>query len=564
MAARPGVVLARLYDDGGRRFAEYRRVPGDEDYPELDVMGEGGIFYGGHLHVWEEVVLDGQPVGTVYLLSTLDESRQRTRQFTLLAVVVLVAAAAVAILVSARLQSLVLRPVGCLVQTAKAVSGGEGYSLRAEKTTTDELGLLVNAFNHMMDSIEDRDAALQAARIQLERRVEQRTADLRLSAERLVIRHEMDLAILSARSPEEVARAVLARISKLVPCREAKVVVVDPATERTRVLAVEPPEPLRVVEGRAAAGSSDELGDLAALRRGELQIRSPEALAGGDGTTAFIDVPMLAQEELIGVLSVGLEDTSQSLPRYGRILTDLAVSLAIAIRQASLFQQTVESAATKARLLEEINHRVKNNLASIVGLIYAELRCGRAASEDSKEVLRALRGRVEGLAAVHSMLSDSGWAPLRLSEVARQVTQSTLRLAPRFTEVKLVVPASTLTVTSKQATSLAIVLNELATNVIKYAAPGRPSIRLSLDTYEDDGWVVLELGDDGPGYPHDVLSGERRGLGLYLVEEMVRSDLGGELELANAGGARVTVRFPCGNGAKTPVDAWESRRVVMT
>ncbi len=83
-----------------------------------------------------------------------------------------------ALFLSSGLQRLVSRPILDLSETARAVSEGQDYSLRAAKRGGDELGGLVDAFNQMLDQIQERDSALQQAKEELEQRVAERTREL--------------------------------------------------------------------------------------------------------------------------------------------------------------------------------------------------------------------------------------------------------------------------------------------------------------------------------------------------------------------------------------------------
>jgi len=77
------------------------------------------------------------------------------------------------------------------------------------------------------------------------------------------------------------------------------------------------------------------------------------------------------------------------------------------------------------------------------------------------------------------------------------------------------------------------VINELATNTIKHAMPEREAAGISVRIAQEDGTIVLEFRDDGPGYPEDVLQLERHNVGFDLIQHLVRHDLLGQLSLHN-------------------------------
>jgi len=211
-----------------------------------------------------------------------------------------------------------------------------------------------------------------------------------------------------------------------------------------------------------------------------------------------------------------------------------------------LYEQAQRDAETKATLLNEVNHRVKNNLLAIVGFLYAERRYAETTDQAAyRAITQSLMNRVNGLSTVHGLLSASEWAPLLLSDLAGQVVRSSLQMLPRHKGVSVEVTPSPLRVTPDQAHSLALVINELATNTVKHALQerdtGRIIVRIALE--DEDDTVRFEFRDDGPGYLEDVLQLERYSVGFDLIQNMVRKDLRGELSLHNDDGAVAEIRF---------------------
>jgi two-component sensor histidine kinase len=152
--------------------------------------------------------------------------------------------------------------------------------------------------------------------------------------------------------------------------------------------------------------------------------------------------------------------------------------------------------------------------------------------------------RINGLAQVHDILSRSEWAPVPLSDLAARIVSSTLNALPLDRQVRVEVTPSPIQVSPRQASNLTLVINELATNTVKHVAPERGVAHITVHIACEDGdAVLLEYRDDGPGYPEDVLCLERHGVGLYLVQNLVRHVLHGSLALANDSGAVTSLRF---------------------
>jgi two-component sensor histidine kinase len=260
-----------------------------------------------------------------------------------------------------------------------------------------------------------------------------------------------------------------------------------------------------------------------------------------------------AKKGVIGVIQVVDEVKNRFTKADLQLMESLATTAAIAIENAQLYEaaqemqkQTQRDAETKAMLLKEVNHRVKNNLAAIAGILYIEKRHAEQSSDwrTYQTLIEDLINRIEGLATVHRLLSASEWSPLPLSELAEQVIHSALQTLPPDKQVVTIVFPSPVQVTPRQANNLAMVINELTTNIIKYALPERETVRITIDIKLEDETVVFEFRDDGPGFPVEVLASEQWNVGMYLVQNIVRGDLRGEINLFNDNGAVTTICFP--------------------
>lgn len=210
-------------------------------------------------------------------------------------------------------------------------------------------------------------------------------------------------------------------------------------------------------------------------------------------------------------------------------------------------RQLRQHADTQAELLREVNHRVKNNLTAILSIIHKEE--DRATSENrdyDTSRLSEIESRIEGLLIVHSMLSASMWQPLFLNALCREVAQRTIQVVSGNAEqITLLISPSIVRVTSDQAHYLALVINELTTNTIKYAIQGQSCCQIGITITQDGDRIGLTYQDDGPGFPEVVLSGNLHaiGIGLDLVTGIVNKSLRGELTFSNESGGVVRITF---------------------
>jgi PAS domain S-box-containing protein len=161
LKARPQIVAAALYDQSGKLFARYPVSRPTSQYaasPGSDGFSEDGPYLAGYLPV---VQGDNMRLGTLYLATTKQATYDRLTQYAWLAAAVMVVSLVVAYLLSSMVQGHISRPLLAVSQTAHAISARGDYSVRATKAGDDELGLLTDAFNHMLDQIERQDRMIR-------------------------------------------------------------------------------------------------------------------------------------------------------------------------------------------------------------------------------------------------------------------------------------------------------------------------------------------------------------------------------------------------------------------
>src|SRR6266446_7637907 len=182
LQAAPNIVSAGIYQLDGRPFAAYWRHDRGQ-IPILPAIPSGHSefhrFENGELIVVRRIVFQGEPAGTVYIRSDLQEMNHRLKRYAGIAALVLLACLIAAHLAASVFQRAVVNPIVHLAEIARIVSRDKNYSIRANATgNRDEPGILIQAFNEMLSQIEERERALQKAHDELEQRVQERTGQL--------------------------------------------------------------------------------------------------------------------------------------------------------------------------------------------------------------------------------------------------------------------------------------------------------------------------------------------------------------------------------------------------
>lgn len=217
----------------------------------------------------------------------------------------------------------------------------------------------------------------------------------------------------------------------------------------------------------------------------------------------------------------------------------------------------------KVALLNEVHHRVKNNLQVINSLLHLQAR--RSAQPDTKTALTDMQGRIQAMALLHETLYRSGiFASVDLGHYLKQLASQAIR-AQSLGAVRLHLALDTLRVSMDLATPCGLLVNELITNCLKHAFPaGRTGeIHMALHPLASPGGTAptwcLSVCDTGVGLPADFEARRSQSLGLQLAADLAQQ-LGGTLSISAStvpgsdSGACFTVRFSVGFNASFPVN----------
>ena len=168
-------------------------------------------------------------------------------------------------------------------------------------------------------------------------------------------------------------------------------------------------------------------------------------------------------------------------------------------------------------LLNELNHRVKNTLATLQAISGQTLRAAR----DLPSARETLDRRIRAMAQAHDLLTLRTWTGANLSDVVTRALDA-------FPPAQVEMSGAPIDVSPKHALALSLALHELATNAIKYGALSCPEGRVSVQWGVQEGMLHLDWQESG-GPP--VGPPTQRGFGSRLIEELVPRDLGGNTKL---------------------------------
>ena len=197
LKAENNIRAAALYDVNGKLFAKYPAT-----IPAFYIPAHPGrlgyYFTDSYLEGFQVVEQDGTLLGTIFLRTDMKDMYHRFLLYGIIAVIFIIISFIFAWVISKKLQRTISTPILQLADTAKIVSDKQNYSVRAVKRSDDEVGLLTDAFNHMLTRIGIQNAEITGLNQNLENKVRDRTRELEMANEALTEQTEFSRNILDS------------------------------------------------------------------------------------------------------------------------------------------------------------------------------------------------------------------------------------------------------------------------------------------------------------------------------------------------------------------------------
>lgn len=200
----------------------------------------------------------------------------------------------------------------------------------------------------------------------------------------------------------------------------------------------------------------------------------------------------------------------------------------------------------KSAIIQEVHHRVKNNLQNIAAILRIQAR--RVQSEEARVHLTEAVNRVLSMAVIHEFLSHDEHRPINIKDVCQRIAGQVAQVSGSpDQEVSVQVAGSNIRLPASQATPVAMVVNELLLNAVEHGLAGRSSgrILIQLDDLGDAVRICIE--DNGNGLPPNFDPVHQAGsMGLHIVHTLTTDDLKGSFTMqpADPQGAQAVVTFP--------------------
>lgn len=187
-------------------------------------------------------------------------------------------------------------------------------------------------------------------------------------------------------------------------------------------------------------------------------------------------------------------------------------------RTKSLLKRTEEN----EMLLKEVHHRVKNNLQVIISLMNMQER--RVSSVQMQQMLSSTKNKVKSIALIHEHLyHHENFMDIQLDEYVEKLIKMLISNLHNGNEVKLSVKIPNINIHFEKAIHIGLVINELATNSIKYGFNKHENPELKINILENDSSIKMNIRDNGKNSPSDV---NKTGLGFSIIQAIVEKNEG--------------------------------------
>jgi len=251
---------------------------------------------------------------------------------------------------------------------------------------------------------------------------------------------------------------------------------------------------------------------------------------------SFICVPLYIRSRLSGIIHIYYKEVYIYSEEEIKYLETIAHQAALAIHDTRLVGSSV--------LLQESHHRIKNNLQSIISLMSLyKMSIKKDPKKDVTEILDDLMSKIKSIAAVHELLSKD-----KLSRSIINLKEMIIKIVKFMNstreEIKFNFELDDIFVSYSKASAIALVVNELVTNSLKYAFVGKENGEITIISKFENESIKLVVSDNGVGFPQNFDIQKTQGLGLSIVYSIITKQLNGEIEVENSNGAKVRIEIP--------------------
>jgi len=296
----------------------------------------------------------------------------------------------------------------------------------------------------------------------------------------------------------------------------------------------------------ADIGADEEACKAVARETCVTRVARAQRIFGDDGPLVFA-AALVARSRVLGVVVARIESSTPPGPGQLSLFQAFADTVAMGLSNAELYDESIRAAATSSALLQEMHHRVRNNLQIVASLLSLQARA--ASNQAVSGPLQEAVARIQSIASIHDLMSQANIEYTSLQTIAEMVAnEASINVVPPGKMVRFDIDTGDVKVPSRHAMVLGLLINECVTNAIIHGFADREAGTIRIDSLRHNGIVELTITDDGVGLPKfgEASPTSSTQLGTRIAARIAESDLRGSfaLEPAEPRGTTARITFP--------------------
>ncbi len=226
-----------------------------------------------------------------------------------------------------------------------------------------------------------------------------------------------------------------------------------------------------------------------------------------------------------------------------RLMPDELTGVLMILSDLTEERRQAQEIRVKNAMLQEVHHRVKNNLQTIAALLRIQSR--RIEEPSASLALQDATNRILSVAVIHEYLSDQGSSTINIKDICQGIIAQ-LQQGVIGPEKQIVFQLSgpSIWLPPRQATASSLVINELLQNSLEHGFGSKEQGAISIVLTDEGDYIIITISDDGDGLPDAFDAKDLSSLGLQIANTLVTEDLQGSLSFQNDRGVTATIIFP--------------------
>lgn len=231
----------------------------------------------------------------------------------------------------------------------------------------------------------------------------------------------------------------------------------------------------------------------------------------------------------------------------------------ILLHDATEARRQDEEIRIKNAMIQEVHHRVKNNLQTIAGLLRMQIR--RVQSDEARLALEEALARILSVAVIHEFLSSNSSNIINIKEVSNRIlSQFQQGMLSPDRVIRLESSGDSIYLPARQATACSLIINELVQNAVEHGFTHKKEGLVQINLEDTGDEVIIRVADNGSGVANDFHFDKADSMGLQIVKILVEDDLKGHIELERNGinqGEGLTVKITFSKNIFRGEEGWK-------